>query len=73
MLLSGNCRETDAGGLEGGPVSLDILAGMLARLVGKPVINMTALEGNYDLKLRYADEGETNSNLPRYSPRPGNN
>ncbi len=55
---------TYPGGLEGGPANLDILAGMLARLVGKPVLNKTALEGNYDLKLRYAREGDTNSSLP---------
>ena len=55
---------TYPGGLEGAPGTLDTLAAMLASPVGKPVVNKTGLEGNYDLKLRYAPEGDTNTSLP---------
>jgi uncharacterized protein (TIGR03435 family) len=52
------------GGLQGGPGALDTLASMLASPVGKPVVNKTGIQGNYDLKLRFAKDGDTNSSLP---------
>ncbi len=45
-------------------MSLDALASMLAGPVGKPVLNKTGLDGNYDIKLTYARDGDTSSSRP---------
>jgi uncharacterized protein (TIGR03435 family) len=43
---------------------IDSLAAALVSPVGRPVLNKTGIKGNYDIKLDYAPEGDTNSNLP---------
>jgi uncharacterized protein (TIGR03435 family) len=43
---------------------IDSLAGALVSPVGRPVVNKTGIQGNYDIKLDYAADGDTNSNLP---------
>ncbi len=37
---------------------------LLSNLPKQPVANRTSIAGNYDLKLRFAREGDTNSQLP---------
>ena len=41
-----------------------ILAGMLARPVGRPVVDKTGITGKYDITLNFAPEGSTDSTLP---------
>jgi uncharacterized protein (TIGR03435 family) len=43
---------------------IDALAATLTTPVGRPVLNKTRIEGNYDVKLDYAPEGDTASPLP---------
>jgi uncharacterized protein (TIGR03435 family) len=43
---------------------IDSLAASLTTPVGRPVINKTGIQGNYDIKLDYAAEGATDSTLP---------
>lgn len=45
-------------------VSIAFLAAMLARPTGRPVVDQTGIEGNYDIELKYAPEGTTDSSLP---------
>jgi uncharacterized protein (TIGR03435 family) len=55
------------GGVRGKQVSVEWLAAMLALKVGRPVVDKTGIEGNYDIKLVYApDTGElpADSSLP---------
>lgn len=44
--------------------SLGILAGLLALVIGRPVIDKTGMSGNYDFKLSYAPDKATDSPLP---------
>jgi uncharacterized protein (TIGR03435 family) len=43
---------------------IDSLAATLVTPVGRPVLNKTGIQGNYDIKLDYAAEGATDSTLP---------
>ena len=43
---------------------IDSLAATLVTPLGRPVINKTGIQGNYDIKLDYAAEGATDSSLP---------
>jgi uncharacterized protein (TIGR03435 family) len=45
-------------------VSLETLAAVLARPAGRPVMNKTGIQGNYDIHLDYAADGTTDSSLP---------
>jgi uncharacterized protein (TIGR03435 family) len=55
---------TYPGGLDGGPADATSLASMVTNLVKRPVVNKTDLAGNYDLRLRFAPDGDTKSTLP---------
>jgi len=52
------------GGLRALSISMDSFAGMLARAVGRPVVNGTGLGGNYEIAIDYAPEAEADSSLP---------
>ncbi len=52
------------GALRTQSVSMDSFAGMLARAVGRPVVNATGLDGNYQIAIDYAPEGVADSSLP---------
>jgi uncharacterized protein (TIGR03435 family) len=51
------------GGLRADNISLQTLAGMLARPTGRPVVDKTGIAGNFDITLDYA-EGAADSSLP---------
>ncbi len=51
-------------GLECASVSTVTLASLLARPVGRPVVDKTGLPGSYKLKLSYAPRNATDSDLP---------
>jgi uncharacterized protein (TIGR03435 family) len=51
-------------GLRADNVSMETFAAMLARPTGRKVLDKTALTGNFDFKLDYAPEGDTESSLP---------
>ncbi len=56
-----------AGGMSAIGITLDALASMLMRPVGRPVVNSTGMEGSFDVKLSYADTrvaGSESSELP---------
>ena len=44
--------------------SIGVLAGMLSRPTGRPVVDTTGIKGNYDITLEYAPEGPADSSLP---------
>jgi uncharacterized protein (TIGR03435 family) len=44
------------GSLRGAGITLDDLAGMLASPLGRPVVNRTGIDGQYDVVLEYANE-----------------
>jgi uncharacterized protein (TIGR03435 family) len=48
--------QSKAGELEGHAASMEILATVLGRLIGRPVIDKTGLPGRYDFKLAFAAE-----------------
>jgi uncharacterized protein (TIGR03435 family) len=52
------------GGLEAAPVTLDTFASMLTGPAGRPVVNKTAIQGTYDIRLTYAAEGDTKTSRP---------
>jgi uncharacterized protein (TIGR03435 family) len=43
---------------------IDSLAATLVTPVGRPIVNKTGIQGNYDIKLDYAPENATDSTLP---------
>lgn len=51
-------------GLRCDNATLDLLAGMLVRPAGRPVVDKTGITGNYDIELRYAPEGSGDTTLP---------
>jgi uncharacterized protein (TIGR03435 family) len=51
-------------GLRAPNASLGSLALMLARPTGRPVVDTTGIQGNYDIQLNYAPEGAADSPLP---------
>jgi uncharacterized protein (TIGR03435 family) len=51
-------------GLRAPSISMDVFAGILARPVGRPVVNETGLDGTYEIALNYAPEGVSDSLLP---------
>ncbi len=50
--------------LQGSGVPTAALAGMLARVVHRPVVDKTGLAGLYEIKLSYAPENATDTALP---------
>lgn len=52
------------GALRADNISVDVLAGMLRRPLGKPVANQTGLTGNFDVTFDFAPEGAEDSALP---------
>jgi uncharacterized protein (TIGR03435 family) len=52
------------GGLRADNISLKMLAAILAGPAGRPVVDKTGIEGNFDVKLDYAPEGIADSSLP---------
>jgi uncharacterized protein (TIGR03435 family) len=49
----------------GGSTNIDVLAGMLTRMLGRPVIDKTGLTGSYDLGvLKWAGDESAGSSLP---------
>ena len=52
------------GGLRAAAASADLLASLLSRVVGRPVVNETHLAGMYEIALAYAPEGSTDSSQP---------
>lgn len=50
--------------LQGSSITMSTLAGMLARPVGRPVVDRTGISGHFDIKLSYAAEDATDSTLP---------
>jgi uncharacterized protein (TIGR03435 family) len=52
------------GGLRLSNAPVGLLAGMLRGPAGRPVMDKTGIEGNYDFQLSYAREEETESRLP---------
>lgn len=51
-------------GLRGRGIPVTVLASMLARPVGQPVVDKTGITGNYNIVLNFAPEGSTDSTLP---------
>jgi len=51
-------------GLRGPSLPMRSLAAMLARPLGRPVIDKTGIAGNYDINLSYAPAASTDSTLP---------
>ena len=51
-------------GLRGQNMPIEVLASMLSRPLGRPVIDRTGLKGNFDIQIRYAPNGTTDSSLP---------
>lgn len=51
-------------GLRGSAMSMRSLAAMLAISVGRPVVDRTGIAGNYDVDLKFAPNGATDSQLP---------
>jgi uncharacterized protein (TIGR03435 family) len=51
-------------GLQGTGVAMTTLAGMLARVVRRPVVDKTGITGLYEIKLRYAAENAGDTSLP---------
>jgi uncharacterized protein (TIGR03435 family) len=67
--LKKNAGESDKryilpGGLLCTNVTLDVLAGMIARPAGRPVVDRTGIQGNYDIELHYARDEERDATLP---------
>lgn len=52
------------GGLRADNISIKTLAAMLAGPAGRPVVDKTGIEGNFDVKLDYAPEGSADSSMP---------
>jgi uncharacterized protein (TIGR03435 family) len=52
------------GGLRLQNMTVKTLAAMLSRPVGRPVVDTTRIEGNYDITLEYAPDGAAESPLP---------
>jgi uncharacterized protein (TIGR03435 family) len=52
------------GGLRADNISIRTLAAMLAKPAGRPVVDQTGIDGNFDITLDYAPEGATDSSLP---------
>lgn len=50
--------------LTGASVSMTGFAGMLTRLLRQPVVDKTGIAGNYAVKLKFAPQGATDSELP---------
>jgi uncharacterized protein (TIGR03435 family) len=48
----------------GGSSPISVLASMLSRNAGRPVIDRTGLTGNYNTDLKWANETATDSPLP---------
>jgi uncharacterized protein (TIGR03435 family) len=51
-------------GVQASSIQLATLAGMLTRVAGRPVVDKTGLDGNYNVKLRYAPANDPKSTLP---------
>ena len=51
-------------GLQANGVTMKVLASMLQRPAGKPVVDQTGISGRFDFALRYAPEDATDSSLP---------
>jgi uncharacterized protein (TIGR03435 family) len=51
-------------GLRNPSATMDLLASMLARPLGCPVVNKTGIQGNFEIVLNYAPEGVAGSSLP---------
>ena len=51
-------------GLQAKGITLKVLAAMLQRPAGKPVVDQTGISGTFDFTLRYAPEDGTDSALP---------
>jgi uncharacterized protein (TIGR03435 family) len=51
-------------GLQGAGMSMATLAGMLARVVRRPVVDKTGMTGLYEIKLSYAPENGSDASLP---------
>jgi uncharacterized protein (TIGR03435 family) len=52
------------GGIRGPNWSMASFAATLSSAVGRPVIDQTGIEGNYEIEIEYARDGDTNSSLP---------
>ena len=52
------------GGLRADNISVKMLAAMLTGPAGRPVVDKTGIEGNFDVKLDYTPEGAADSSLP---------
>jgi len=72
----GSKLKPSAGGSEPGAIypggfrlmnqGLDGFAATIRSPAGRPVINKTGLDGNYDFELRYARDGDVDSALPSF-------
>jgi uncharacterized protein (TIGR03435 family) len=51
-------------GVQASSIPLAVLAGILTRVAGRPVVDKTGIAGNYNVKLRYAPANDPNSELP---------
>jgi uncharacterized protein (TIGR03435 family) len=61
---TGKQNQIYNGGLRLSNAPLGALAAMLRGPAGRPVMDKTGIQGNYDFQLSYAYEGETESRLP---------
>lgn len=52
------------GGVRADNISIKTLAAMIAKPAGRPVVDQTGIEGNFDITLDCAPEGATDSSLP---------
>jgi uncharacterized protein (TIGR03435 family) len=60
----GGSRYITPQGLRGPNISLKTFASMLMHPAGRPVIDQTGIQGNYDINLDYSSNETTDSSLP---------
>jgi len=51
-------------GVQAASIPIAVLAGMLTRVAGRPVVDKTGLSGNFNVKLQYAPANDPKSTLP---------
>jgi uncharacterized protein (TIGR03435 family) len=51
-------------GVQAASIPMAVLAGLLTRAAGRPVVDKTGLSGNYTVKLQYAPANDAKSSLP---------
>ncbi len=57
--------------LEGGKIGMEQFVGVLANLLGRPVIDKTGFKGTFDVKLDFSPEGTRMGGRGGFGPPPG--